>query len=351
MVNVGKDVDELKSKVTITDVAKYAGVSRATAGRVIGNYGNVSEDARRRVEQAAAELAYFPNAMAQGLRSQKTNTIAIIADRISNRFFSNVIASIEKEAFEKGYSVIVCNTHENIEIELRQLKMLQNKRVDAIIIAPVCSAEALAKRGDFGLYHSDIPMVYIDRAVDGMNLKKNLIISDNFGGAYKATEYLIKLGHRHIAVMTTQMFPTERQRVEGYRAALHDHNISFSGENLLVPDKGDMSKGNMLIKELMLLHEEYTALMIMNIDFLPSVLAGLREQGKQIPDDLSLIVWDETDLTSHLQLTTVAQFPEFMGKMAAQKAIALIEGKEEEDIGIKNLPTELHIGNSCKNIP
>lgn len=335
------------TKITITDVAKYAGVSRATAGRVIGNYGNVSEKARKKVEQAAAELNYSPNAIAQGLRSQKTNTIAIVADRISNRFFSNLIESIEKEVFERGYNVIICNTHEDIDIEIRQMKMLHNRRVDAIIIAPAFMPGSSQKRGDFSLYQSDIPLVVIDRPMEKVPFKQDLIVSDNFGGAYKAAEYLLGLGHTHIAAMTTKLFPTELQRLAGFRAALKDHGVPFEPECLLVPDKGDVTKGDMLIKELLLLHEKYEALLIMNINFLPSVLKGLREQGKKVPEDLSIIVWDETDLTECLGITTVAQFPEFMGKMAAQRAIALVEKTEDKEPREKTLPTELHIRNSC----
>lgn len=336
-------------KVTIEEVAKRAGVSRATAGRVIGNYGSVSEESRQRVEAAAEELKYSPNAMAQGLRSKKTNTIAIVVDRISNKFFSIVIDAIEKEAFRSGYSVIICSTHENLNIELRQLKSLQNRRVDAIIIAPVFSSNPALQRKDFSLYRSDVPMVFIDRPVQGMSFECNLITSDNFGGSYQAAEYLIQQGHRRIAAITTRNFSTELERIEGFKAALRAHKIPVGQECILVPENGDASKGDMLVKEMAMLHEDVTALLVMNIEFLPSVLTGLKDLGMRVPEDISLIVWDESELTNHLGLTTIGQFPEFMGKVAINTAIGLIEDGEKS-VTSKTLAAELHIRSSCKKL-
>ena len=114
--------------ITIDDVAKLAGVSRATAGRVVGNYGSVSEKSRERVWDAVRQLDYQPNLIARGLRSQTTKTIAVIVGSIRNTYSTALVYAVEKEAQKKGYNVLICTTHEDIEKELKHLKDLNKQK-------------------------------------------------------------------------------------------------------------------------------------------------------------------------------------------------------------------------------
>lgn len=335
--------------VTIEDVAQLAGVSRATAGRVMGNYGRVSEAARQKVMEAAVELNYFPNAMAQSLRSKKTNTIAIVVDRISNNFFIKVIETIEKEAFDSCYSIIICNTHEDVNNEIRQLQSLQSRRVDAIILAPAYTEDQEVRRRESGLYESDIPIIFIDYEPEG--IMADSIISDNYAGGYKATEYLISLGHKKIGVLTTDKFFTEKQRVAGYQAALEDNEIDFKSTWLVKTDSQEFSQSAHALKELLMLNDDITAALIVNNGLCAGTVLGLQECGKKIPDDLSLIVWDDSEVTELLNITTMVQFPEFIGKMAIQRAIELIEGKGKPDREVKHtLAIELRTRSSCRKV-
>ena len=123
------------NRITISDVAKTAGVSAATVGRVVGGYGSVSSKTRDKVLKAIAELGYSPNVVAQGLRSRKTKTIAVIIGSISNSFFANMVSAIENEADEYGYNVIICNTNEDPELEMKHIINLQARMIDGIILS------------------------------------------------------------------------------------------------------------------------------------------------------------------------------------------------------------------------
>lgn len=336
--------------VTIQDVAAMAGVSHSTVGRVIGNYGSVSEKTRTRVLQAIEQLKYSPNAVAQSLRNKKTNTLAVVVGSIANNFFSKVISIIENEAASHGYSLIICSTHEDIQTEAHQLQCMQSRRVDAIILASMRDEVPAA---EMGLYQSDIPMICIDREIP--NVRCDLIQTANFQGTLEATEYLIGLGHRRIGVLATSQFQTVRQRLEGYQAALERHGVPYD-PNLVVDRRfpGDNAGGEM-VKELLMLNEDVTALLLLNNNLCESVLLTLRDMKKAIPEALSLITWDDTPMNDLLQITAIAQFPELIGKAAAKQAIKRIQENEEcihpkQELFIKTLDTELRIRGSCRKI-
>ena len=154
-----------KKNITIIDIAKLTGLSKATVGRVIGNYGNVSPESKEKVEKAIKELNYIPNAVAQGLRSNGTKIIGVIVGSIKNNFCNRFLYAVEKAAIEKGYDVLFCNTGEQIEREFQCLKNLKARRVDGIIlISSVLKAQDIPKE-NMDLY-KDIPIVLADRNIE-----------------------------------------------------------------------------------------------------------------------------------------------------------------------------------------
>ena len=144
--------------ITIDDVAKLAGVSRATAGRVVGNYGSVSEKSRERVWDAVRQLDYQPNLIARGLRSQTTKTIAVIVGSIRNTYSTALVYAVEKEAQKKGYNVLICTTHEDIEKELKHLKDLNSRKVDGVILMSAYRADANMDKKYKEFYISKLPI-------------------------------------------------------------------------------------------------------------------------------------------------------------------------------------------------
>ena len=198
----------MKQSITINDVAKLAGVSRATAGRVVGNYGNVSEKSRLRVQAAIKELNYSPNTIAQSLRNNTTKTIAVILGNVKNNYCNALVYAVEKEAQKEGYSVIICNTRENIQREIMHIQNMRNRHVDGIILMSAFTTDEQIRDEEKELYESNYPMVFVDRKIHG--LKRDVIMSNNVEASYEATSHLLKLGHKNIGIIATADYSTIR---------------------------------------------------------------------------------------------------------------------------------------------
>ncbi len=149
---------------TIQDVAKLAGVAPITVSRVLTNSGYASEETRARVEAAAATLGYVPNTLARGLRSKRTQTLALVMTDITNPFFTLIARGVEDMASNSGYTVIFCNTDESEDEEEKYINILVQKQVDGILLVPACSNSKSVKF----LQSNGIPMVLIDRSIPGI---------------------------------------------------------------------------------------------------------------------------------------------------------------------------------------
>lgn len=337
------------TNVTITDVARIAGVSTATVGRVIGGYGMVSDKTRDIVLSAVSELGYSPNVVAQGLRSKRTKTIAVIVGSVSNSFFASMVGAIENEAAEYGYNVLICNTNENPETELKHIKNLQSRMIDGIILSSSFTNQPSAK-ADLELYTNSVPMVLVDRRVAGLNL--DVIESDNFAAGYKTTNYLLALGHKKIGILGTGSYSTINDRVAGYTKALADRKIEFFPKRVLSMsrelrkhDYDERKIDNYFYK-----NRDLTAMMILNSSLAEAVLLRLDQTSSLNRDELSIICWDDSSMNKLLGLTTVLQFPEKIGKEAAQRVIGLIEKRQSAASKTSLIDTELIIRSSCRPV-
>src|SRR3954452_12623835 len=221
-----------RNGATIPDVARAAGVSRATTARALGGYGSVSAETLDRVRTAAEQLGYRPNELARSMITGKTFTIGVIVADIENPFFARVSRGVSDTARHAGFEVILVNTDEDVEAERNALKVLQEKRVDGVIVAPVSGSEVdhlLAVR------QAGCPIVLIDRRVK--DLPADTVVIDNRTAAADAVERLLAAGHRRIALVTgggggdlrpqggPRAISTGAERIECYRAALRAAGI------------------------------------------------------------------------------------------------------------------------------
>lgn len=337
--------------ITIADVAKFAGVSTATAGRVLGNYGNVKEKNKARVLEAAQQLGYSPNELARGLRSHKSNFIAVIVGSISNNFFSNTISAIEKEARKLGYSVIICNSHESVEEELKQLQSLKEHMVEGAIISSAYTLDRVELEKDWTTYEKGLPVVLMDRRIGKVGC--HIVESDNYNGSYKAIQYLINLGHEHIGVIGSGNYSTIADRIKGYKDALAANGIECN-ENYItyVPMINEDTIHDALLGFLKK-NCELTACMVLNNSLCTPFLICIDEIGKKMPNDMSIISWDDSNLNVFLGITTVTQDPIRIGTIAVNRLKELINKENTEikkDIFIETVNVELIIRNSCKAI-
>ena len=332
--------------ITIDDVAKLAGVSRATAGRVVGNYGSVSEKSRERVWDAVRQLDYQPNLIARGLRSQTTKTIAVIVGSIRNTYSTALVYAVEKEAQKKGYNVLVCTTHEDIEKELKHLKDLSSRKVDGVILMSAYRADANMDKNYKEFYISKLPIVFVDRNIPGIN--RDVIQSENFDASYKATKYLMDMGHRKIGIIATSNFYTVQERIKGYKAAFADAGIEYDESLISSVDELSDKMSRKVCHEFLEEHPDITALYILNNSLCSGVLLDLKERKMKIPQDISLLVWDDEEYNELLDITTIEQPITEIGKQATRRLFELIgEPEETTDYECKKLDPELIIRKSC----
>ena len=332
--------------ITIDDVAKLAGVSRATAGRVVGNYGSVSEKSRERVWDAVRQLDYQPNLIARGLRSQTTKTIAVIVGSIRNTYSTALVYAVEKEAQKKGYNVLICTTHEDIEKELKHLKDLNSRKVDGVILMSAYRADANMDKKYKEFYISKLPIVFVDRNIPGIN--RDVIQSENFDASYKATKYLMDMGHRKIGIIATSNFSTVQERIKGYKAAFANAGIEYDESLIASVDELSDKMSKKVCHEFLEEHPDITALYILNNSLCSGVLLDLKERQMKIPQDISLLVWDDEEYNELLDITTIEQPITEIGKQATRRLFELIgEPEETTDFECKKLDPELIIRKSC----
>jgi LacI family transcriptional regulator len=310
---------------TIKDVAKQVGVSTATVSHVINKTRFVSEELRERVLKAIQELNYQPNAIARSLVKRKTHTIGIIISDILNPFYTAIVRGIEDVTYKSGYSVMLCNTDEDVEKEVLYIQVLLEKRIDGLIIS------SAIQNGVHPLVSQlkGIPLVTIVRRIRG--LASDAVLGDNRGGAYQAIDHLTRLGHRRIGIICGPPgLSTGAERIEGCKGAMRDHGLPV--DQLLVRF-GDYKKesGYALAKEILKAKPPPTAIFATNNQMAVGALQVLKESGVRIPEDLSFVSFDDMEWYSFLNhpLTTIDQSPYQMGKAAGETLLQKISGKRK----------------------
>lgn len=313
---------------TIEDVANHVGLSVATVGRALGGYGRVSTATRERVARAARELNYHPNTIARGMKEQRTRTVGLIVGNIINPFFSTIVRAVEDTVSRYNLNVIVCNTDEDPRKELAHAKTLFERRVDGLIVSSTIFGDASAAKVAKNYYGKRIPTVFIDRAVD--RIPAPAFFADNVEGAYKATRHLLALGHRTIGVIVgKRSLPTMAGRVQGYKDALSEFSVPFA-EALVMDSAVDadvgVGGGYAMTRRLLQQRNHPSALLVMNNLLVVGTLKALKEAHVQIPQDLSLITWDDFELAEHLTppLTLVDQPTYTMGSLAAEQLMKAV---------------------------
>jgi LacI family transcriptional regulator len=321
-------------------VAMLAGVSIATVSAVINGTAAVRPERKKRVLDAMTALNYFPDAIARGLKTGKTNAIGVVVPDITNAFYPEVIRGVEDTAREAGYSVLLCDSNEDPQREAEHLNSLFSRRVDGVLLA--CCVNSTAYSGTFrGRY----PVIFVDRippiACEGA------VSSDNIHAGSMATRHLIDLGHQRIAMVVGHLgLSPHRDRLEGFRKAMQESHLPILDEYLV---SGDVQIEDSLrtCRQLLDLPNPPTAIMVGNNKLLLGVLAGLEERGVRVPDQISILGFDDYLWNRHFSpsLTAVAQSTLEMGQRACQLLLRFIDGHPEEESRIC-LPTELRIRNS-----
>ncbi|RAK16882.1 LacI family transcriptional regulator [Anoxybacillus vitaminiphilus] len=330
-------------KVTIYDVAKKAGVSIATVSRVINNTGRISEKTRKKVLEVMETLHYQPSIVASALTGKRTRTIGLIIPDVANPFFSEIARKVEDRGRELGFNVLMCNTDNNPDTEEMYLSLLKQKSVDGIIIGTTTKNytvlnELLRENFPIALIAQDIPELAID-----------VVRVDDFLGGYLATSHLVSLGHKKIAIMLGNLSRTsDKYRFQAYRQVLEENGLEYN-EKLVICTDYSMEDGKRAALELLKSSQRPTAIFACFDALAVGVYQAAKELGLNIPNDLSVVGFDNTILATIVDppLTTIAQPIDEMGRQVVD---LLVRGIEEEKHTKQRviLPPELIIRNSTK---
>lgn len=298
---------------TIKDIAKRAGVSGATVSRVINNLPNVKPETREKVQKSINELQYYPNSLARGMRSKRTNSIGLVLADITNPFYAETAKTIIELAGKHDYSIILCNTNNDLNEQHKYIDVLLQRKVDGFIFASVqCKDPSLDP-----VIASKVPYILYNRRMM-QNDHINYVVLDNELGAYMAVEHLYKLGHRRIALVRgPNTFSTGRERFNGYLKALKSFGLKYDEKIVLQGKYNEKESYDAAIK-LISSKDRPTAIFASNDLMALSALEAVISSGLRVPEDIAVVGFDDIEIASHsaIQLTTISQNRNMMAEIA-----------------------------------
>lgn len=314
----------MTQKVSITDIAKKTGLSTTTVSRVLSGKAEkyrIGKKSQQKIENAAEEMNYIPNHFAANLRTGKSNTIALVVPSLSNPFFANIASEINAEIRKYGYITIISDSDENPEIEKMELEQLRARNIEGLIIAPCGNQWKHIK----DLHDQGLPVICIDRYFENLDIP--FVSTDNYDGAYHATQFLIKSGHSEIAcIQGVQESTPNRLRVKGFVDALEESGIK---DYCVTGDDFTVQNGYLETKLILHQKERPTAIFTLSNTIAMGCMKALKEENLKIPQDISLITFDEHPYLDYLStpLSCVAQPVSDISKIATKFLFSKLNNK------------------------
>ncbi|HSJ57731.1 MAG TPA: LacI family DNA-binding transcriptional regulator [Anaerolineae bacterium] len=333
-----------RTSVTIRDVAREAGVSVSTVSRVLNDKDDVAPETYERVRDVIQQLGYTSTLAAKSMRSHRTNVIGLIVPDVEDSFSIQVMKGVNRAITEHDYDLLIYTSgsikkQSAAERERHFVALLNGSITDGIImVTPAATSFSTAA-----------PVV----AVDPNNQSPNCpaIIATNHAGSLTAMEYLLGLGHRRIGFIGGRPdLQSAQQRLQGYKDAVHAAGLPLDPDLITV---GDFSPetGRECARHLLLLARRPTAILAANDQSAFGAMEAARALGLRVPQDLSVVGFDNIPEAGYCDpgLTTVDQFVDRMGTVAAEMVIDLVQG-EPLDSSLYTMPTELVIRGSCQAV-
>ncbi|MFO4637148.1 substrate-binding domain-containing protein [Vibrio cholerae] len=310
---------------TMKDIARLAGVSTSTVSHVINKSRFVSDEIAERVNNAAQQLNYAPSALARSLKMNRTKTIGMLVTTSTNPFFGEVVKGVERSCYHQGYNLILCNTEGDNQRMKASINTLLQKRVDGLLL--MCSTLEGERLDVFDRY-PDIPIVVMDW---GPILFASDKIQDNsLQGGYMAAKHLIECGHKEIGCITGPLIRHQAQmRYEGYKRALAEAGIAINPDWIVESDF-ECEGGYQAFEKLYQRGKLPSALFVSNDMMAMGVIQAANQRGLRIPDDLSLIGYDDVHIAKFMSpaLTTIHQPKYRLGKAAIDTLLYRLENPD-----------------------
>ncbi len=310
---------------TMKDVARKAGVSTSTVSHVINNNRFVSDSVKEKVLDAVKQLNYAPSALARSLKINQTRTIGMLVTASNNPFFAEVVRGVEHSCYERGYSLILCNTEGNSERMNHSLDTLLQKRVDGLLI--MCTDSHQFEKDALRCYPA-LPIVMMDWAPFLMN--SDTIQDSSYLGGEMATDHLIAKGYTRIACITGPQDKTSAQgRLEGYRSAMQRAGLPIP-DGYEVEGNFEFAGGVSAMDQLLSLEQPPHAVFTGNDAMAVGVYHALYRAGLRVGDDVAVFGYDDIELARYLSppLTTINQPKDELGHLAIKALLSRLENPE-----------------------
>lgn len=337
--------------ITIKDIAKALGLSTSTVSRALRGSYEISSDTKKLVIEYAELYNYRPNPIALSLKERRSRSIGVVVCEIANNFFSQAINGIESIAYNRGYHVIISQSHESYDREIVNVEHLASRSVDGLLVS--LSAETDHIEHFKNLHDKGFPIVFFDRITDEIETHK--VVANNYKGAYDATQHLIDAGYTKIAHLASSAhLSISIERLNGYKAALADNGIPLNEAYIKYCSHGGMVFAELekAVKDLIHLKDKPDAIFSAGDRLTISCITVLKSIGIKIPDDMAIVGFSNSTLIELMSpsLTSVKQPAFEMGQVATELLIKLIESKRPvTEFEKVVLQTEILIRDSSTN--
>lgn len=333
---------------TIQELSERCGVSVSTVSKALNGYTDISDKTKELVIQMANEMGYFPNANARALKLKKTYNIGVLFSThtnlgLRNDYFAHILSALKEEAALYGYDITFIEHHIGRR-KMTYLEHCQYRHFDGVCI--VCAE--YENEEVIQLVNSDLPVITIDYAFQ----KSYSIISDNYGGMKQLTNYIIRQGHKNIALIHGVKTLVTKNRLDGFMDAMKENGIKVPKEYVLEGIYRNPVVAEELTNKLLLLHNQPTCIIAPDDQSAAGVINAIRKHGLQVIKDVSVAGYDGIDIQQlvGVKLTSVKQERDNIGREAAKKLFQLIENPEEQPLDTIFMKQSLIIGNSIKKI-
>ncbi|MFQ5594835.1 MAG: LacI family DNA-binding transcriptional regulator [Anaerolineae bacterium] len=325
--------------ISIKDVARKAGVSPSTVSRALSDHPRISRETKERIRRLATEMGYSPSAVARSLVTKRTHIIGLAVGWVSDPFLAQLVRGAEDTAVMHGYTVFLSSFYDEPYREMEVLAAFRERRVDGVIV----KSSSLVMDHELHLADFGLPLVLVNHPEHTYSVS-----TDNLHGGQLATEYLLEMGHSRIGYLAAERGGrTNQHRLEGYKKTLQERGIDFNSA-LVAQGDGYAAGGKEAMRKLLALPAPPTAVFCYNDLTAMGAAKAVREAGLQVPDDISLVGFDDIELASyfHPPLTTVRQPAYELGRRAMEMVLALMaNGNQVPNVALKG---ELIVRHSCR---
>lgn len=329
---------------TINDIARIANVSKATVSKVLNEHPGVKEETRKKILGIMKQNNYWPNSIARSLSTSKSYTIGIFDPiRLNSFFFREVFEGIERACGEQGYDLLLFTNKrwDSSWVKFGFREKCANRNIDGVIMMGF--GEVYHSQFE-GLLEADIPTAFID--IDLMGRNASYVTSDNINGAKTAVRYLYGLGHKKIAmIMGPSGFRVAHDRFLGFQTALNELQIEYN-PRWIFNGEYSIEVGYQAMQEILKMEEKPTAIFGEDL-FAIGAIKAIRDHGLRVPEDFSVIGFDDIELSNHYDLTTISQDKIGLGEDASKLLVRIIDKSNTSPVV---LPTKLVERKTCRRI-